>query len=207
MIRVNKDFEPLLVQSVLNLGTVADRSRPTTGWICGILPLEDGKAEFCSSKGIQRESLLLKIFSAMEMAMINWASTGHSVFLFSSKMLAGRHHDKIIYDKVKKQKLMVGWNWRFQCGQFIELMACEVTCAHYCHVKEGELFTSNSALSLSSYVVTGDQGGDSQALHIGRIGRTNQPNPLYVTTIPNLNVPKTPNHYVPQFTHTMLVHC
>ena len=54
-------------------------------------------------------------------------------------------------------------------------MACEVTCAHYCHVKEGELFTSNSALSLSSYVVTGDQGGDSQALHIGWIGRTNQP--------------------------------
>ena len=109
------------------------------------------------------QSLLLKIFSAMEMAMINWASTGHSVFLFSSKMLAGRHHDKIIYDKVKKQKLMVAWNWRFQCGQFIELMACEVTCAHYCHVKEGDLFTSNSALSLSSYVVTGDQGGDSQA--------------------------------------------
>ena len=48
-------------------------------------------------KGNSVQSLLLKIFSAMEMAMINWASTGHSVFLFSSKMLAGRHHDKIIY--------------------------------------------------------------------------------------------------------------
>ena len=110
----------------------------------------------------------------MEMAMINYLQD----------ILCSCSHPKCWQDdtttklfmpdteKGKKQKLMVAWNWRFQCGQFIELMACEVTCAHYCHVKEGELITSNSALSLSSYVVTGDQGGDSQALHIGGEGGT-----------------------------------